>query len=316
MNSDTTSTMKIKFGVLLLTCCMGTSVYTQQWLAPGACWKYMDQHVVTRLETHEYVQDTVVDGYDVQEERITERFVYQGQPSSSFLTFKRYIRMEGNAVMYKCGGTFCPPDPVWDTLYYLGVPGDRWSSQLAVPECYPHGVIEITDTGHVVIQGVSLRTWDLTYLDVNGLPVPDAPSTFADSLGIIERIGSPVGNPPQPCGNGAVDYPAMLLLHYSDNDIFIPDGSSCDIATGQLSLREAPGQVLIHPNPGATFQLTGIGHRPALLRLLDMQGRVVREGIAVTAHAPVDMDDLKPGNYLVELRLAEGQREVIRWVRE
>lgn len=72
----------------------------------------------------------------------------------------------------------------------------------------------------------------------------------------------------------------------------------------------------LHPNPGTTFQLTGIGHRPALLRLLDMQGRVVREGIAVTAHAPVDMDDLKPGTYLVEVRLAEGQREVIRWVKE
>ncbi|MCW5899402.1 MAG: T9SS type A sorting domain-containing protein [Flavobacteriales bacterium] len=74
--------------------------------------------------------------------------------------------------------------------------------------------------------------------------------------------------------------------------------------------------ITLHPNPGTIFQLTGIGHRPALMRLLDMQGRTMRKGIPVTEYAPVDVGDLRPGTYLLELRLADGRREVLRWVRE
>ena len=74
--------------------------------------------------------------------------------------------------------------------------------------------------------------------------------------------------------------------------------------------------ITLHPDPGATFQLSGLGHRPTMLRLLDAQGRTVREGIAVTEHAPVDLVEIHPGTYVVEVRLAEGRRELLRWMRE
>ena len=75
-------------------------------------------------------------------------------------------------------------------------------------------------------------------------------------------------------------------------------------------------RLVLHPNPGTTLQLTGLGQRPALLRLLDVQGRIVHEGIPATEHAPVDLGELHPGTYLVEVQLAAGRREVVRWVRE
>jgi hypothetical protein len=256
-----------------------------------------------------------VDGFEVQEERIIERFVYQGLPSSSFLTLKRYIRMEGNAVMYKCGGTFCQSDPVWDTLYYLGVPGDRWSSQIADPECYPHGVIEITDTGHVVIQGVSLRTWDLTYLDENGQPVPDAPSTFADSLGIIERIGCPVGNPPQPCGNGAVDYPAMLLLHYSDNEISIPNGSTCEIFTGTPALTYVQDKISLYPNPGSDILLINSSSTMVGIEVGDQMGRTLPIAQQSLHLRYIPTETWSRGTYFIRITLSDGTQIVQRWIK-
>lgn len=90
------------------------------------------------------------------------------------------------------------------------------------------------------------------------------------------------------------------------------------IVNVRLGMNDLDGSSLtiLHPNPGTTFQLTGIGHRPALLRLLDMQGRTVRAGITATEHVPVDVGDLKPGTYVVQVWLANGQREVVRWVNE
>jgi hypothetical protein len=84
-------------------------------------------------------------------------------------------------------------------------------------------------------------------------------------------------------------------------------GEQLDMASAHISL---------YPNPGSTFQLTGLGQRPALLRVLDVQGRTVREGIPATEYAPVDMEEIRPGTYLVEVQLANERREMIRWVKE
>lgn len=72
----------------------------------------------------------------------------------------------------------------------------------------------------------------------------------------------------------------------------------------------------LHPNPGSTFQLTGLGQRPALLSLLDVQGRAVHEGLLVTEHSMVDIPGLHAGTYLVQLQFSDGRREVLRWTKE
>jgi hypothetical protein len=88
-----------------------------------------------------------------------------------------------------------------------------------------------------------------------------------------------------------------------------------DYFTHVPELGVAPS-ITILPNPGTSFQLSGLRQSPALLRLLDVQGRTIREAIPASEHAPVDMEEIRPGTYLVEVQLADGRREVVRWVRE
>jgi hypothetical protein len=78
----------------------------------------------------------------------------------------------------------------------------------------------------------------------------------------------------------------------------------------------AASSITLQPNPGTTFQLSGIGYLPVLLRVLDAQGRTVRPDITATEHSPVNLGELHPGTYVVELLLAEGRRVVLRWVQE
>lgn len=218
--------------------------------------------------------------------------------------------------MARCDGWLCPPNPPWDTLLFLGNPGDRWNDGSVDLACYPYGMLEIQDTGHVIIQGITLRTWDLARLDQNGLPIPEENfPNFGDSLSIIERLQGNTWAFPQPCDGEFLDSYWWTLQHYSDVDISLPEGSTCDITTGQLELPHALS-IVLHPNPGNTFQLTGLHGRTAQLRLLDMQGRMVRDGFMISERTTVDAEDLLPGTYIVEVHFADGARQALRWVKE
>lgn len=287
----------------------------QQFWVPGACWDLLGEHIGQSLYRYRYVGDTVVDGYSVQVVHFTiENLIPPSNPSPIFTSF---YRMQGDAVLWRCGGLFlCPPSAAWDTLYWLGVPGDRWMGDDVDPNCYPLGVIEIQDTGHVVVQGITLRTWDIAYLDENGAPIPeDVLPNFGDSLGIIERIGGNLAPSPQPCDGAIVDYYWMTRTHYSDAEISLPEGSTCDIITGQARPTSEP-PIAIAPNPGSSFQLTGLSGSAAQLRILDMQGRSVRDGIMINERTPVDLDELPPSTYIVELRFQDGARQLLRWAKE
>ena len=54
-------------------------------------------------------------------------------------------------------------------------------------------MLQIMDTGHVVIDEVSLGTWHMAYLDINGIPMmtagwPLAPFTVTERIGIAPRM--------------------------------------------------------------------------------------------------------------------------------
>ncbi len=73
----------------------------------------------------------------------------------------------------------------------------------------------------------------------------------------------------------------------------------------------------IHPNPGSDFiQLPILHDRPAQLRMMDPQGRVVFESQNVTDQQPIDVSELRSGIYLIEIKHRIGGRQVLRWVKE
>lgn len=285
----------------------------QQWLAPGACWVYQNNNLGPQRHHYWYDIDSVVDGHNVQVVRRTQQYVLPGGQLGTVETWPDwYYRMEGGAVMRRCGGLGCWTT-AWDTLYYLGVPGDRWSSEFAEPWCYPHGVLEITDTGRVMIAGVVRRTWDLAYLDENGQFVPDLPSWLGDTLGIIERIGSPLGNPPQPCDGGVIDYFFFHLLHYSDIEVNIPEGTACDGPTGLDS--HVRTHLSLLPNPGTDhFQLSGFGSSSAQVSVRDALGRNCFSTGNYRSGERIRAESWAPGSYYITV-ISATQSRTLQWLK-
>jgi len=307
--------------LLFLLSVQGGGVLAQGFWAPGACWVYEQLHVGPYLDIYMYTGDTMIDGLLAQQctRRICNLNLGSGgvvdtSCVSDIWGFRDWVSQQGDVVYYK--GQF--PPAAWDTLYYLGVPGDRWWPPNSTGSCAYFGMLEIQDTGHVVIDGVNLRTWSLAYLDSAGtLTWGNGQALGSDTLAIIERIG---GLPRKfteygyDCF-GPIDPPFYRLQHYSDWQITTGSGVTCDIAL-RADDRSFQTALRLNPNPGSSFQLAGLSGSAAQLRILDMQGRAVLDGILAQPGLTVTTSELLPGAYLVEVRLPDGRELVLRWVKE
>ena len=221
--------------------------------------------------------------------------------------------MEGIVVYAKCAGFLCPPTATWDTAFYLGVPGDRWGLDNVDPNCYPLGAIEIIDTGHVEVQGVILRTWDLAYLDEQGIPIPDLPLNYGDTLSLIERFGMMPATPPQPCDGTIVEYMWMHRTHYSDGEIVFPEGSSCDLATGISGLT---GTVtMIVPNPGTDQLRIGPFAGTNKIEVRDPLGRLVHSQSANSGSATIETSAWATGTYYITM-VGNSKSQVLNWIKQ
>ncbi|MBK8228550.1 MAG: T9SS type A sorting domain-containing protein [Flavobacteriales bacterium] len=305
--------MKANLISLVAAFAVSSGASAQQWLAPGACWDLVGEHIGQTLYRYRYVGDTVLGGYEAQAVHYTlQDITLQGPVSPVFMQF---YRMEGSAVMSICGGLFCPPDAVWDTLLWLGSPGDRWMGDDVDPVCYPLGVIEIQDTGHVIIQGLSLRTWDIAYLDENGVPIPEsALPNFGDSLGIIERVRWNLSPPPQPCEGPIIDYFWFTRTHYSDVDISLPEGSTCDIITS-ASERSDFQLFAVVPNP-CTDHFILNNTTPITIAVRDALGRILQSELRLDPREPVSTEEWPSGTYFVSVTGPHGSHHVLRWVKQ
>ncbi len=284
---------------------LGTTLagQAQQWCPPGATWVYRFTYFTNidyRIE-YRYLEDTLIDGVSAHVIQ-THAFGSTGGPPIN-QTARIYERAQ-DAVIYAGSST-----GGWDTLYWFGQVGERWWPIGHPQTCPPHGMLEIVATGETEVQGITLNTVTVVILDEAGDPM-------SSPLTITERIGTTPRAPFIDDCNIIIEYFFPSFICYSDDEIQSPEGEACHLTLGSAEHIASRPTLSLHPNPGTSFQFTGLGPRPARLRLLDMQGRVVREGLAATEHSPVDPGALKPGTYLVEIRLADGQREVIRWVKE
>lgn len=284
-------------GLLLLAHAAGA----QSWCPPGATWMYDTGNPWFDGETQLiYTGDTMVDGHMAQRIERTRRVVIQGNLNVSG-PVAGFTRTDGD-VVWEWNGT------AWDTLYWFSaVPGDHWQPFWPFEEDCPDHAWHVTDTTTVTISGVPLRRV-FVELRESGVPA-GVNSTFTERIGGGGGFLFP-GLPP--CG--AIYECYCTFSCYRDDEVNA--NSACALTLSVPSLITQETRFQAHPNPGTTFQLTGLGQRPALLRVLDVQGRIVHEGIPATEHAPVDLGELHPGTYLVEVQLADGRRQVLRWVRE
>lgn len=262
-----------------------------------------------------YTGDTVIDGMQVQE-RTTRTCLLNWASGggldtnclSDIWSTREYVYQLGDIVFSKVEGF----SPGWDTLYYLGTPGNRWwPAHYPYPlDCGTFGMLEIQDTGHVVIDGVNLQTWDLAYLDSAGTSTwGNQQFLGADTLAIIERIGGLF--PSYTCE--PVDQPAFRLRHYSDWQMTTGGGLACDIVlpTSETA-RQLPTLV---PNPGVNQFLIGGMIDAALVEVRDVLGRVIYSEKR-RPNAWIDSSGWPPGTYFVIVGEANERRKTLRWVRQ
>jgi hypothetical protein len=286
---------------------LAASATAQNWCPVGAEWTFNYWHLNWQTgESHtgtllaRYTGDTLVGGQVAK--RIEQSLHYE-------------VVGTGETFLYNWGPTFTRYDDevvyTWsswaqqyDTLIWYGAaPGDNWTDP------GPGHQYVVLDTATVEIGGLNLRRLEVQ------------PQLMGEQIGpnnfIYERIGFDEFHTFNP-GGFLADGVHFYFRCYRDGDISFPNPGpeDCGFTVGMPEKRSIHSPINLHPNPGTTFQFTGLGDRPALLRLLDMQGRVVREGTMASEDQPMDTGDLRTGCYLVEILLADGRREVLRWVRE
>jgi hypothetical protein len=219
----------------------------KQWCPPGATWNYnLMSNGVEGCETRTYIGDTVIGGRTAQ--RILVNTILMHYMTNTLDTTNTVFHTsQDGGVIYAwdvlSSGT-------WDTLYWFtAVPGDRWYPPGADGLCpgqYPLGVLQVVDTGHVVLGGWSLRHVDVAFLDGAGQQSPD-------SFTIIERLGSPLM---VIAPGGCIVSEAGGSLRTYDDNAFPPynsgEPSTCDQFTGIDGPVSRPA-FDVYPNPAHTM---------------------------------------------------------------
>lgn len=271
----------------------------QVWCPPGATWYYTDSSYVSGTPGYrilEYVQDTVINGQPAQQMSNTWYRLIAGilDPLSSF----KFHTYQDGGVVY-CKTELSGP---WDTLYVFdAVPGDHWHFA-HFSDSDPCDRVTVTDTGHVMIAGYSLRYVDYEH-DSSGVVV---------TRRITERFGDSYSFWPQPqCGMNEVK---RGLRCYMDNELGLVSTGlvpACDF-TNSVQEMNASTAWRVLPNPGRDgFRLQA---PPGLHKLVihDAEGRVAMEGTTSQGNW-WDASKLAPGIYLV--RMPEAGIEM-RWIKQ
>lgn len=289
----------------------------QGFWAPGACWIYEQLHVSHYLVVAMYSGDTVIDGQLAQERTFRTCLLdWNGGGGldtnclSDIWSYRDYVYRQDN-IVYSKGND---PSAAWDTLYYLGVPGERWwPTHDPYPlTCGLFGMLEIQDTASVVIDGVELTTWSMAYLDSAGTSTwGNEQFLGADTMAIVERIGGQF----TAYGCAPFDAPAFRLLHYSDWQMTTSDGLACDIVLSTSASQPSPYSIF--PNPGTdALILSGLPAGPNRIEVRDLFGRSVYSRTRVAANAPIDTSSWGSGTYFITVHENDAVSQTIRWVKQ
>jgi len=287
------------FPILLLVLGIPATSVAQQFYAPEGAWvrEYEIFGSVFRVKST-YVADTVLDGFEAQ--RI-ESVRVDPWPSGTSDSTTQFFTLQGAAVLSKLG----PPQSGWDTTLFLGDPGEGWWPIGSDDTCLPMNFVVIQDTGHVVIDGVPLRTWAVAQLNAYGDPW--GLFTITERIGFVSYI--PYW---QPCSGGIIDWYIPYLLCYSDVDF----GPPCDLNTMLPPTSSSGSSARVFPNPGSDqLAISGLPSGTNTMQVRDVLGREVLSATRIGVDA-IDATAWAKGTYHLVVTTPDGARQVLRWVKE
>lgn len=274
----------------------------QAWCPPGATWTYSisDDAPITwhGFLVMTYSRDTIWGGHPGQvfSSHAVMELDELGSTSVSDVDVSMITWVEGDLVH---------APTTWDTLYdFVAVPGDFWyGSTYARLNC-PGDPLTVVDSGHVVIEGLSLR-----YVDVdNGVNGQHR---------IMERIGYDLWMTPQ---LNCVPPSAIATLRcYHDDEIdYVAPGWSgpCEGVVGVIEQTIA-GPHGVFPNPGSDHVVVSYPIGTATIGLFDATGREVLHAPVLSNRARIDISGIASGLFVY--RLLDGAGLLIgsgTWIKE
>ena len=289
--------MNIKERAIVLFCLLiPFTIAAQTTFAPvGAKWTYLQgiwSGPDTNLAVLEVVSDTIIDG------RVCS-MLHVDQGWFGCHEFVQYFTESNDSLFYY--------DVESDQFHLLfrwnANIGETWSTPVAQASYLDTLDWAVLDTGHVVIDGLQLRTVEI-------IVDPRQFLLYSESWGwITERLGGIVA--PFTWILGACDAESFQGLRcYEDPDIswLNPQFPQCELST---SISEAALLPTINWSPsvlqaGTPCTLTSTDVRVARLEALDASGRRVISVVAASGHAVVQFAD--PGCYVLRWETSGGTR--------
>jgi hypothetical protein len=295
--------------LLLLLTLLPLSLAAQSWCAPGADWKYQLTQMGTDFQRHMwYETDVTINGQEVQRIAVRDSGLVFG--TQQIYDWFFYTVRIGDAVLYRSSSA-----QFWDTLYYYGVPGDRWWPMEAPdPDCPGLlGMLEIVDTCTVEIDGLAKRKWEVAMLDPDGEVFPGTTMDLVEGIGMV-----PFTPIPYFC-TIIVEWYFVEFTSYMDDQIAFstwPAWPSCDAIGTSVAAIPPEQDHVMYPNPGSNgFHLSGSFGPDTQMILSDASGRVVCKHVLAGSRPFIETSDLPAGIYGV--RIIQGSRSlhVGTWVR-
>lgn len=228
-----------KLLIVFLISITSAAVTAQVWGHPGATWHYSYGLFSGGLSTIEYTSDATILGYPSQQLNVVNQDIYPQPDGTTVLgpsyNLTYFTRYSGDSVFWYAEGEF-------HLLYDFGASiGDSWALHETVTpmfSCDPTSVIEVTDTGTLTFNGMTLRYIDLNYVQ----------GGFGMSGRAVERIGMIDANNPemgylfpmnQNCDpNQIVDFNLYNFSCYQDNafGLYNVTNQDCDYLVTTASL--------------------------------------------------------------------------------
>ena len=295
--------------------------FSQNFAPPGATWYYsFSNFSIEGYVEITYVKDTTIQGVEAQELKITKtiyNFVTGEMVDDLFDGFE-YVYSDDDHVYWSIDNEF---KVLYDftvqtgdtVLTYEKVFGGDYEG-----DCDPFGRSLVTETGLETINGTELRWYMIQSFE-------NSPVYFSGK--IYERIGNLGYLFGMPGGCDIIYEEIRNPLRCYSDDVF-PQYKNpgyqgeCDFVVGISEITKNDLGLVFYPNPASDFVNVAVAEnvKVARVRVYEVSGRVVLEqainGLPLGKGGlrGIDVRNIKPGMYLLEVETRDGLREVKRVV--
>lgn len=306
------------------------NAFAQTFPLSGATWIFKSSFNIGYgdvFQKWEYVGDSLVQDGTLKKIKVTHKHVNPywiphdtvviSQSYRNFLYSGDTVRALWEDSTIIANFSLQTGDSTYTPYYRNSLSFDGWGDSCIIDFHLAKGVV--TDVGTDTVDNITYRFYELEYT---------SPWGNMERLRFSERQLMEIGRAwffylseyPTWCslGGGVVDAPTDDLRCYYDDFSL---NESCEIALqfDQLSVHDFSinGEVSVFPNPARDVLNISNSYRgDAVVRIMDMQGRIVQDNIRVHAEVFISLFNYKPGVYMLHYVNENGESGILKFIKK